>query len=150
MIKYDFKHLQMIIPNVQPTLFTSTKEETLIQANTSESLANLWFNQNYLSFDISKTHELKNSEVLELRFLSQLFKSNLDLETINKLLGKLAKPYAYDYRQVYFNVFSNDWEYLPEEINEEDIAENYLENLSAEDEREKIEDIIKRLQELLK
>jgi hypothetical protein len=140
----------MIIPNVQPTLFTSTKEETLIQANTSESLANLWFNQNYLSFDISKTHELKNSEVLELRFLSQLFKSNLDLETINKLLGKLAKPYAYDYRQVYFNVFSNDWEYLPEEINEEDIAENYLENLSAEDEREKIEDIIKRLQELLK
>jgi len=150
LIKYDFKHLQMIIPNVQPTLFTSTKEETLIQANTSESLANLWFNQNYLSFDISKTHELKNSEVLELRFLSQLFKSNLDLETINKLLGKLAKPYAYDYRQVYFNVFSNDWEYLPEEINEEDIAENYLENLSAEDEREKIEDIIKRLQELLK
>lgn len=66
------------------------------------------------------------------------------------MLGKLAKPYDYDYRQVYFNVFSNDWEYLPEEINEEDIAENYLENLSAEDEREKIEDIIKRLQELLK
>ena len=140
----------MIIPNVQPTLFSSTKEETLIQANTSESLANLWFNQNYLSFDISETHELKNSEVLELRFLSQLFKSNLDLETINKLLGKLAKPYAYDYRQVYFNVFSNDWEYLPEEINEEDIAENYLENLSAEDDREKIEDIINNLQERLK
>jgi len=140
----------MIIPNVQPTLFTSTKEETLIQANTSESLANLWFTQNYLSFDISKTNELQHSEVLELSFLSQLFKSNLDLETINKLLGKLAKPYAYDYRQVYFNVFSNDWEYLPEEINEEDIAENYLENLSAEDEREKIEYIIKDLQERLK
>lgn len=140
----------MITPNVQPTLFSYTKEEALIQANTSESLANMWFNQNYLSFDISETHELQNSEVLELMFLSQLFKSNLDLETINKLLDKLAKPYAYDYRKVYFNVFSNDWEYLPEEINEEDIAENYLENLSAEDEREKIEDIIKRLQELLK
>ena len=140
----------MITPNLQHTLFTSTKEESLIIANTTESLANLWFNQNYLSFDISKTHELQHSEVLELSFLSQLFKSNLDLETINKLLGKLAKPYAYDYRQVYFNVFSNDWEYLPEEINEEDIAENYLENLSAEDEREKIEYIIKDLQERLK
>jgi hypothetical protein len=140
----------MVTPNVQPTLFPSTKEEALIQANTSESLANLWFNQNYLSFDISETHEIQHYEVLELTFLSQLFKSNLDLETINKLLEKLAKPYAYDYRQVYFNVFSNDWEYLPEEINEEDIAENYLENLSAEDEREKIEDIIKNLQELLK
>jgi len=140
----------MITPNLQHTLFTSTKEESLIIANTTESLANLWFTQNYLSFDISKTNELQHSEVLELSFLSQLFKSNLDLETINKLLGKLAKPYAYDYRQVYFNVFSNDWEYLPEEINEEDIAENYLENLSAEDERKKIEDIIKDLQERLK
>jgi hypothetical protein len=140
----------MITPNLQITLFTTGKEESLIIANTSESLANLWFTQNYLSFDISKTHELQHSEVLELSFLSQLFKSNLDLETINKLLGKLTKPYAYDYRQIYFNVFSNDWEYLPEEINEEDIAENYLENLSAEDDREKIEDIIKDLQERLK
>jgi len=140
----------MITPNLQPTLFSSSKDEALISANTSESLANLWFNKNYLSFDISKIQELQHSEVLELMFLSQLFKSNLDLETINKLLENLAKPYAYDYRKVYFNVFSNDWEYLPEEINEEDIAENYLENLSAEDEREKIEDIIKNLQERLK
>jgi len=140
----------MITPNLQPTLFSSSKDEAIISANTTESLANLWFKQNYLSFDISKIHELQHSEVLELRFLSQLFKSNLDLETINKLLDKLAKPYAYDYRKVYFNVFSNDWEYLPEEINEEDIAENYLDNLSAEDEREKIEDIIKNLQERLK
>ena len=140
----------MISPNLQQSLFKTGKEESLIIANTTESLANLWFNQNYLSFDISKIHELQHSEVLELRFLAHLFSSNLDLETINKLLKKLAKPYAYDYRQVYFNVFSNDWEYLPEEINEEDIAENYLENLSAEDEREKIEDIIKRLQDILK
>jgi hypothetical protein len=140
----------MITPNVQPTLFPSTKEEALIQANTSESLANLWFNQNYLSFDISETHELQNSEVLELMFLSQLFKSNLDLETINKLLDKLAKPYAYDYRSVYFNVFANNWQYLPEEIDEEEVVENYLENLNADDDREKIEGIIEDLEELLK
>lgn len=140
----------MITPNVQETLFPTSKEEALIQANTSESLANLWFNQNYLSFDISETHELQNSEVLELMFLSQLFKSNLDLETINKLLEKLAKPYSHDYRQVYFNVFANDWLYLPEEIDEEEVVENYLENLNAEDDREKIEDIINYLQELLK
>ena len=140
----------MVRPNVQPTLFSSTKEEALIQANTSESLANLWFNQNYLSFDISETHELQNSEVLELTFLSQLFKSNLDLETINKLLEKLAKPYAYDYRKVYFNVFTNDWQDLPLEIDEEEVVEKYLENLNAEDDREKIEGIIEDLKALLK
>ena len=140
----------MITPNLQTTLFSSTKEEALNLAKTTESLANLWFNQNYLSFDILKIHELQNSEVLELMFLSQLFKSNLDLETINKLLEKLAKPYSHDYRQVYFNVFANDWLYLPEEIDEEEVVENYLENLNAEDDREKIEDIINYLQELLK
>ena len=37
----------MVTPNVQPTLFPSTKEEALIQVNTSESLANLWFNHLY-------------------------------------------------------------------------------------------------------
>ena len=140
----------MITPNLQTTLFSSTKEEALNLAKTTESLANLWFNQNYLSFDILKIHELQNSEVLELTFLSQLFKSNLDLETINKLLEKLAKPYAHDYRKVYFNIFANDWLYLPEEIDEEEVVENYLENLNAEDDREKIEGIIKDLKELLK
>ena len=140
----------MVTPNLQKTLFPTTKQEALIQANTSESLANLWFNQNYLSFDISKTHELQHSEVLELTFLAQLFKSNLDLETINKLLEKLAKPYAHDYSKVYFNVFANDWLYLPLEIDEEEVVENYLENLNADDDREKIEGIIKDLKELLK
>jgi hypothetical protein len=140
----------MITPNLQQTLFMTGKEEALDVANTTEALANLWFKQNYLSFDISKINELQHSEVLELRFLAQLFKSNLDLETINKLLDKLAKPYAYDYREVYFNVFSNTWQYLPVEIDEEVLVENYLEKLNAEEDREKIEEIIKNLQELLK
>jgi|688.fasta_scaffold1014744_1 hypothetical protein len=140
----------MITPNLQQTLFMTGKEEALVVANTTEALANLWFKQNYLSFDISKITELKNYEVLELRFLSHLFKSNLDLETINKLLDKLAKPYAYDYKEVYFNVFSNTWQYLPVEIDEEVLVETYLENLNTEDDREKIEEIIKNLQALLK
>jgi hypothetical protein len=140
----------MITPNLQQTLFMTGKGEALVVANTTEALANLWFKQNYLSFDISKITELKNSEVLELRFLAHLFKSNLDLETINKLLDKLAKPYAYDYREVYFNVFSNTWQYLPVEIDEEVLVETYLENLNTEDDREKIEEIIKNLQALLK
>jgi hypothetical protein len=140
----------MITPNLQQTLFMTGKEEALVVANTTEALANILFKQNYLSFDISKITELNNSEVLELRFLARLFKSNLDLETINKLLDKLAKPYAYDYREVYFNVFSNTWQYLPVEIDEEVLVETYLENLNTEDNREKIEEIIKNLQALLK
>ena len=140
----------MIKPNQQQTLFLTTKQDALILANTSESIANLWYNKNYLSFDISKVDELQNPQVLEITFISKLFKSTLDLDTINNLLLKLPKPYSYDYQQFYFNVFSNEWEYLPEEINEEEIANKYLESLSKKDNRDEIEKIIYNLKALLK
>lgn len=140
----------MIKPNQQQTLFLTTKQDALILANTSESIANLWYNKNYLSFDISKVDELQNPQVLEITFISKLFKSTLDLDTINNLLLKLPKPYSYDYQQLYFNVFSNEWEYLPKKIDEEEIANKYLESLSAEENRDEIENIIFDLQSLLK
>ena len=140
----------MVTPNLQPTLFTTAKEEALNISNTSESIAKLWFNQNYLSFDISKVIDLQHYEVLELTFIANLFKSNLDLELINQLLSKLPKPYSYNFNEVYYNIFSNSWENLPKEIDEEELVESYLENLNAEENREKIEDIINSLQELLK
>ena len=135
----------MVTPDLQPSLFRTSKEEALILANASETMANHWFNKNYLSFDISKVNDLQQYEVLELTFISKLFESQLDTEIINKLLLKLPKPYAYDYKNVFFNVYSNSWEYLPKEIDEEEIIESYINNLNTEDDREKIEDIIKRL-----
>ena len=136
----------MVTPDLQPLLFTTSKEEALILSNASETIANHWFNENYLSFDISKVNDLQQYEVLELTFISKLFESQLDTEIINKLLLKLPKPYAYDYRNVFFNVYSNSWEYLPKDIDEEEIVESYINNLNTEDDREKIEKIIKRLQ----
>jgi hypothetical protein len=52
-------------------------------------------------------------------------------------------------------MFSKEWEpthwqYLPKEMDEEEVIENYLVHLNAEDDREKIEDIISNLHELLK
>jgi hypothetical protein len=146
---YKDKIRNMINPDLQQTLFSTPQEEALALAETSESIAKLWFNQNYLSFDISKVSELQHCQVLELTFISKLFKSNLELELINKLLLKLAKPYSYDFNDVFYNVFSNSWEYLPRELDEEEITKSYLESLNAEDDREKIEEIIKNLQDLL-
>lgn len=140
----------MVYPNLQPTLFSTSKEEALDLAKTSVSHAKLWYNQNYLSFDISKVNELQHYELLELVFISELFKSELELEIINQLLLKLPKPFAYDYNTIYFNIFTNSWEYFPNNIEEEEIVERYLENLDAEDDREKIEEHINNLQEKLK
>ena len=140
----------MVYPNLQPTLFSTSKEEALDLAKTSVSHAKLWYNQNYLSFDISKVNELQHYELLELVFISELFKSELELEIINQLLLKLPKPFAYDYNTIYFNIFTISWEYFPNNIEEEEIVERYLENLDAEDDREKIEELINNLQEKLK
>ena len=139
----------MLTPNLQPTLFTPSKQEVLRLANTSESIATLWFEQNYLSFDISKISELQYHEVLELIFVSKLFQSKLGIEVINQLLETLPKPYAYEYHRVFHNVFSGEWESLPVEIDEDEIIEHYFESLDPEDDRETIESIITKLQALL-
>lgn len=140
----------MVYPNLELTLFSTPKERALDLAKTSVSHAKLWYNQNYLSFDISKVNELQHYELLELVFISELFKSELELEIINQLLLKLPKPFAYDYNTIYFNIFTNSWEYFPNNIEEEEIVERYVENLDAEDDREKIEELINNLQEKLK
>ena len=140
---------KMLTPNLQTGLFTTPKQEALLEANTSESSATLWFQQNYLSFDISKVNELQYHEVLELTFVSKLFQSTLGIDVINQLLKTLPKPYAYEYHRVYYNIFSGEWESLPVEIDEDEIIEHYFESLDPEDDRETIEGIITKLQALL-
>jgi hypothetical protein len=139
----------MLTPNLQPTLFTTPKQEALLKANTSESIATLWFQQQYVSFDISKVSKLQHHEVLELTFVSQLFQSSLGIDVINQLLKTLPKPYAYEYHRVFYNVFTGEWESLPVEIEEDEIIEHYFEDLDPEDDRETIEGIITKLQGLL-
>ena len=139
----------MLTPNLQPTLFTTPIQEALLKANTSESIATLWFQQNYLSFDISKVNELQHHEVLELTFVSKLFQSKLGIDVINQLLETLPKPYAYEYHRVFYNIFSGEWESLPVEIDEDEVIENYFDSLDPEDDRETIEGIITKLQALL-
>ena len=139
----------MLTPNLQPTLFTTPKQEALLEANTSESIATLWFQQQYLSFDISKVSELQYHEELELTFVLKLFQSSLGIEVINQLLKTLPKPYAYHYESVYYNLFSGEWDSLPTEMDEDEVIEHYFEDLDPEDDRETIEGIITRLQALL-
>jgi len=109
----------MVHPNLQNSLFPITRSEALKIANTTESIASQWYNQNYLSFNITLTPVLQNSQVLELTFISKIFSSSLSLDTINQLLSLLNKPYAYNFQRIYFDIFSNNWTYLPVE-NEQD------------------------------
>ena len=62
-----------------------------------------------------------------------------------------AKSQTAKYNQwsVFYNVFSGEWESLPVEIDEDEVIENYFEDLDPELDRETIESIITKLQALL-
>ena len=140
----------MIQQNLQQSLFNISKNEALKIASTTESIATQWYNQKYLSFDIAHIDELQNHQVLELTFISKLFSSILSLDAIEKILQKLHKPYSYEYNKIYFDVFTGEWKYLPEFIDEVDAFNKYLENLDPDDDRDEIERIIEELQARLK
>jgi hypothetical protein len=79
----------------------------------------VWYKSGYLSFDPAKKTEFTEIEFQEFRFIATLFKSGISLISIDKLLEKLQKPYAYDITKIYFNWIQREWQYLPDkpEIN---------------------------------
>jgi hypothetical protein len=64
------------------------------------------------------------------------------------LLSKLEKPYSYRYDKVYFNVFTNEWEYTDkkiEDFTDEDLMDIVIEN--ANDDKELLESYIHQIEE---
>ena len=138
----------MIYQNNQNSLFTTKKTEAYIVANTTEAITSQWFKLGYLSFDIANITELQDPQLNELTFVSKLFSSSLSLDTINELILKLEKPYTYQYPNIYYDVFENEWKYLPEPINEQNITEEYINSLDGND-TDEINSLIDMLSEKL-
>ncbi|MBL7110196.1 MAG: hypothetical protein ISS11_08165, partial [Candidatus Marinimicrobia bacterium] len=128
-----------------------------------------WFNSGYLSFNPMSFDELNSEHEIELEFIASLFNSGITLESIDKMLDKLNKPFRYSFRSVYFNFLNNEWNYLPryfrddifdtiDELYDEDkiaklevakfkigelIVEYYKDNDDLEKQTPYIEDILK-------
>ena len=137
----------MIHPNLQETLFNTPKLEAIEYSGVKELIISQWFDLNYLSFDISKVNELTEPQFIELMFISKLM-SNIDNKSmIVYLLSKLEKPYSYRYDKVYFNVFTDEWEYTDkkiEDFTDEELMDIVIEN--ANDDKELLEVYIIQLQ----
>ena len=138
----------MIQQQLQESLFTTSTKEVLIQTNVPLAVYSQWFNEGFLSIDLAKHKEINETQRLECLFISHLFSSNLQLEIIRYVLGKLTIPYSYNPNKIYFDVFKNEWEYLPIIIDDKDIVVEYIENLTEQD-REEIKDLISSLNEKL-
>jgi hypothetical protein len=103
----------------QQALFNYTLNDLPPGYKITPPTLSIWYKSGYLSFDPAKKNEFTEIEFQEFRFIATLFKSGISLISIEKLLEKLQKPYAYDVTKIYFNWVKREWEYLPDkpEIN---------------------------------
>ncbi len=140
----------MIIPILQNTLFKTYKKEILENYKVSEKEASKWYKLNYLSFDFDSLDEFEEPQFLEIIFINTLISSCKSETVFNYLLSKLQKPYAYNYNEIYFDVFETVWKKLPVEtgISDYSFVEIIDELLENSKEQEKIETISEYISEL--
>lgn len=102
----------MIKPSSHNEIDSRNKKEILDSVEIREIIASQWFDLNYLSFDISKIEKLTTSQILELSFISKIIQNCESKLLLNYLLSKLKRPYSYNYKELYFDVFSDQWREL--------------------------------------
>ncbi len=104
--------MNMIEPYLQVDFVNTSKKEILESIDVREIIASQWFDLNYLSFDISKIDKLTMSQLLELTFIAKIIQNCESKLLLHYLLSKLKRPYSYNYKELYFDVFSDQWREL--------------------------------------
>ncbi len=102
----------MIKPSVKTDLIPISKKEILKTIEVREITASQWYDLNYLSFDISKVEQVSDSQLLELTFISKLINNCESKLLLHYLLSKLQRPYSYNFKEIFFDVFTDKWRYF--------------------------------------
>ena len=146
----DYK-TQSLFPELQFTL----KENILRNFKLLESNLSSWSKLNYFSFDFDSLNEFEESQIQEILFINQLKASCKNETVFTYILSKLQKPYSYNYNNIYFDVFEDEWKFLLVETNIsdysfEEIVDELLDDCKEEDKIEVISDYITELSSRLK
>ena len=102
----------MIKPSVKTDLIPISKKEILKTIEVREITASQCYDLNYLSFDISKVEQVSDSQLLELTFISKLINNCESKLLLHYLLSKLQRPYSYNFKEIFFDVFTDKWRYF--------------------------------------
>ena len=102
----------MIKPSVKTDLIPISKKEILKTIEIREITASQLYDLNYLSFDISKVEQVSDSQLLELIFISKLINNCESKLLLHYLLSKLQRPYSYNFKEIFFDVFTDKWRYF--------------------------------------
>jgi hypothetical protein len=111
---YDDNPRMARVTAVQELLFPSSPRSL------SEEIGLNWwavlklYEDGWLSFPPEHTAHLDEAQEAELRFIGSLVVAGCDRNMLTALLSRLAKPFAYDLKRVYYDWDARRWRLLPD------------------------------------
>lgn len=97
----------------QLKLFPMTVQEILSGIPLSINHAQLLYREGLISFQPEPARKLQPKEQSELFFVGTLAKNPIPLEAIKYLLQSLRPPYAYSFKEVFFDWVQGTWRVFP-------------------------------------
>ena len=97
----------------QLKLFPMTVQEILSVIPLSINHAELLYREGLISFQPEPAKKLQPKEQAELFFVGTLAKNPIPLEAIKYLLQTLRSPYAYSFKDVFFDWVQGTWRVFP-------------------------------------
>jgi hypothetical protein len=97
----------------QLKLFPMTVQEILSVIPLSINHAELLYHEGLISFQPEPERKLQPKEQAELFFVGTLAKNPIPLEAIKYLLQSLRPPYAYSFKEVFFDWVQGTWRDFP-------------------------------------
>lgn len=138
----------------QLSLFATKLNEISIEYKVSIDEMKRWHDKGWLSFSPDEKEELNDPDLFEIRFVRDLVRSGLSDACVEKLLSQLSKPYRYNPDRIAYS-FSLGWVEYTESYEATDYAEviedhleEWLNELSAVEDEEVINNIITMIENL--
>ncbi len=140
---YKIEHSSRLF---QFSLFKRTREQFLNEVGVELKILKQWHELNLLSFDPEELEVFDEKEVEEARFIKILMRSGISFEKVTFMLGKLEKPYCYNFNEMFWDFEDEEWisidsliqnsceQYLFEYFDEN--IDQYISNLIKEKEEE--------------
>lgn len=135
------------VRSTQRSLFPTPVEKFLALVEVSADEIKRWRQLGWISFDVGTIGQFDDPEIHELCFVRNIARSGLSDAQINRMLGELKKPYAYDPKRTAYS-FAWGWVQVAPDKDEPGAFEVIEENLDDWMEAQAKEGNLDRLRDL--
>lgn len=126
----DSPHLARVTA-AQQLLFPASPQAVCEELGLNWWAALKLYEDGWLSFSPERTPQLDQAQEAELRFVGALAIAGCDRNMLAALLRGLAKPYAYDFRRLFYDWSARCWRLLPDpHADPEAVFAEWLERLA--------------------